>query len=291
MKVEIVLKNLFDPSLNAHAIAHSANCFHTMGAGVAVGMMEATDGRILVVDKKTRYGDINKLGTVSHVFYNMKYYYNIYGQHSTRTRAGVYAHFDSIKKGIERIFFAHKNIENFRLAVPVMGCGLAGGDLEDFAKIVNQLCDSDKCYGTLVIAVTDHKMFRNLFNQETGIKSEYIQNENSSIVLNENLILKQGIGTECKIEIKRLHTKLDALLNCPEHYSESPADAVNKIEGLEYGLQALWKFELSSDYHSYWFRVNGCACPKNDNDFLVGTAHRVITKSCPFHGENVKTEW
>lgn len=291
MKVEIVLKNLFDPSLNAHAIAHSANCFHTMGAGVAVGMLEATDGRILAVDKQTRYGDINKLGTVSAVRHNDIYYYNIYGQHSTRTREGVYAHFDSIKKGIERIFFNHQAIKDFRLAVPVMGCGLAGGDLKDFAKIINQICDNDRCCGTLVIAVTDHKMMRTLFDQEIGIKSEYIQNENSSIVLNESLIKKQGIGAECQIEIKRLHTKLDALLTRPDCFSESPADAVNKIEGLEYGLQALWKFDLNSDYHTYWLQVNGCTCPKDDNAYLVGTKHRIITKSCPFHGENVKTEW
>ena len=48
-------------------------------------------------------------------------------------------------------------------------------------------------------------------------------------------------------------------------------------------LQKLWGFPVDSSYHKE-FRIEGCSCPKEDNEQYVGTQYRYVSKSCPFHG-------
>lgn len=292
MLVNVIKTDLFNIKPTPNAIAHSANCFHTMGVGVAVGMRHATQDRIFNVDKTTPYGDVNKLGTTSSVTINGVTYVNIYGQHAVKGRdGGVYVHFESIKRGILSIFKKFQGVENFRLAIPLMGCGLAGGKLSDFIKTINELCAEESCHGELIIAVISEIDFEKLLDLETGITPKYRATGFRPINLNPALLKSQGIGTECENRIRELSTELDALLARPDMFCDSPVDAVNKIEAYEYALQAMWKFKLDSAFHSYWFKVSGCKCPKDDNIMMFGSHFRTINHECPFHGADPKHYW
>ena len=49
---------------NYDVIVHGCNCFNTMGAGIALAVKRKYP-EAYEVDKRTKYGDINKLGTIS----------------------------------------------------------------------------------------------------------------------------------------------------------------------------------------------------------------------------------
>lgn len=68
----------------------------------------------------------------------------------------------------------------------------------------------------------------------------------------------------------------------------TPKHVVECLEVWEFRLQDLWGFAQDSAYHKYWNFIPGCTCPKLDNSDLFGSNYRVITGSCPYHGENVK---
>ena len=56
------------------------------------------------------------------------------------------------------------------------------------------------------------------------------------------------------------------------------------IENVEFQLQEAWGFGRNVNFHSYWYRVPHCTCPKLDNKDSFGTAIRHINENCPVHG-------
>ncbi len=54
---------------------------------------------------------------------------------------------------------------------------------------------------------------------------------------------------------------------------------------IEYRLQDAWGFPRDPNYHSYWFQVHHCTCPKLDNMDFLGSEARYINFSCPVHGK------
>ena len=70
---------------NVEAIGHCANCFCTMGSGIA-NQIKKVFPEAYTADLKTVSGDINKFGTFSVGVVNsnntsIKYVYNLYGQY------------------------------------------------------------------------------------------------------------------------------------------------------------------------------------------------------------------
>lgn len=127
------------------AIAHCANCFTTMGSGIAKRIKsefpEAFDS-----DKKTPTGDILKLGTFSVATttnnqYMIKYVYNLYGQY--------YYGKDSRKLNYEAIYTAMQSMRNDCYAKDItsigfpknMGCSLAGGDWQVVESMIHSIFD------------------------------------------------------------------------------------------------------------------------------------------------------
>lgn len=127
-------------------IAHGCNCFHVMGAGIAPLINAMSSGIASLVDETSPYGDINKLGTFSHCKFQRYtedgellkipvevHVYNLYTQHSTG-KNGVYVHWDSFSKSLceaaKHLFI----VRGYRptLGIPLIGCGLAGGNKNDF---------------------------------------------------------------------------------------------------------------------------------------------------------------
>lgn len=111
------------------AIAHVANCFHTMGAGVALAIARQWP-EVLETDKNTSYGKRTKLGTfsVSQVSGDyIKHIYNLYGQFEI---GGLRAlNYEALYKALDKMKndAVAKGIKS--IGIPFkMGCGLAGGN-------------------------------------------------------------------------------------------------------------------------------------------------------------------
>lgn len=51
----------------------------------------------------------------------------------------------------------------------------------------------------------------------------------------------------------------------------------------EFELQKLWGFPEDQQYHKFW-KMQGCTCPKMDNEDAYPTGFYVNNGSCPLHG-------
>jgi len=125
------------------AVAHGCNCFHTMGSGIAPKLNNLTGGRLLREDiDKTYYGDINKMGTVSYVTQNINgkrvEFFNLYTQYTygSRPNGEVYIHWDSLYNSIMLMMDLTLGQD---IGIPLIGCGLAGGEREDFEMVMDRL--------------------------------------------------------------------------------------------------------------------------------------------------------
>ena len=121
-----LIQGLFDGEVDA--IAHQANCFNTMGSGVAK-TIKAYFPAAYTADRVTKRGDINKLGTytVSHKPFTV---YNLYGQYNYgRANWVVYTKYSALKQALEAcVDDLVNNLGKRTLGIPKIGCGLAGGD-------------------------------------------------------------------------------------------------------------------------------------------------------------------
>lgn len=145
MKIEIIKGDLIKLAEEGKfdAIAHGCNCMHTMGSGIAISLNHYTGGLLLEEDKKTPYGDINKLGTFSKLYFNDVWIYNLYTQYIPVHPGIVGVHWNSLFWSLYNMI-VDDLIENFdedhgpiNVGIPLIGCGLAGGTKEDFLKTIS----------------------------------------------------------------------------------------------------------------------------------------------------------
>lgn len=130
----------------ADAVAHGCNCFHTMKSGVAKRINDYTRGAAIEADKRTSYGDINKMGTYSRFTYEGIEYFNLYTQYAYMSQIKLssmdpwpnsrpvlvhwMAFYESMREMID-------NMEGNTVVIPEIGCGLANGKYEHFVRILN----------------------------------------------------------------------------------------------------------------------------------------------------------
>jgi O-acetyl-ADP-ribose deacetylase (regulator of RNase III) len=127
-------------------IAHCANCFHTMGAGIAK-QIKLKYPSAYEADKKTPYGDINKLGTYSWSDVggkqgeSVKIVTNVYGQYRYG-REKRHLNYEAIYKGMESV---RNHFHTFNIGIIYkMGCRNAGGDWHIIWAMMESLfADSD----------------------------------------------------------------------------------------------------------------------------------------------------
>ena len=130
--IELTKQGKFD------AVGHGANCFHTMGAGIAPKLNKMSDGKLLKVDKTTPYGDINKLGTITccsnEVNGRVVRFFNLYTQYTYGdTRQGqVYVHWGSVFYSLMAMITLCPYGDGTDIGIPLIGCGLAGGSRRNF---------------------------------------------------------------------------------------------------------------------------------------------------------------
>lgn len=136
------------------AIAHGANCFHTMGAGVALAIARRFP-EALRADKATGYGDPFKLGKASwaevETFADAKNnrsfsVYNLYTQYNPG-KGDEILKYESIRRAFRRVFHMDKcerdidslsplSVDTRPFAIPRIGCGLAGLEWEKVLEII-----------------------------------------------------------------------------------------------------------------------------------------------------------
>ena len=142
---------------NLDIILHQANCFHTMLAGVARYLLDAYP-IIGIEDKKTKYGDLNKLGHYTACLTDLPndiIIFNIYSQFKPGSSKDLPDNdVDSASNRLKYLECALKsiadnieifninindNIKQIRIGIPwLIGCGIAGGNINDtFLTIKN----------------------------------------------------------------------------------------------------------------------------------------------------------
>jgi O-acetyl-ADP-ribose deacetylase (regulator of RNase III) len=133
--------NLLDSS--APVIAHGCNCFNVMGAGVALAIRNKYP-EVYKADLETVRGDRNKLGTFTKAQVEaepIKIIYNLYTQYSM---GGDKVHLDyqALETSFEAMIIDLKKNKALRspiVAIPRIGCGLAGGNWDVVKEIIQNL--------------------------------------------------------------------------------------------------------------------------------------------------------
>jgi hypothetical protein len=111
--------------------------------------------------------------------------------------------------------------------------------------------------------------------------------------INHYIVNRQNISDEILEEIKHLHIVRDDINKSLLAIIEDTSTSVN-FKGLiksllsrwsdnEFKLQELWGFPADVNFHRFW-DIPGCKCPKMDNDERVGVDQKIITSTCPYHG-------
>ena len=132
---------------------HCANCFHTMGSGIARWYREEYTEVYEADVTQTKKGDINKLGTFSvaeindpssHKNKRLKFVYNLYGQF-TYGREKRQVNYEAVYKGLEAV---RQDIEENQDGREVLGinykmcCSLAGGDWNVVLAMIHSVFDN-----------------------------------------------------------------------------------------------------------------------------------------------------
>ena len=123
-------------------IAHGCNCFCNMGAGIAKSIKEAFP-LVALDDSNTIKGDNLKLGTIRSVGVTRKtsqfVVVNAYTQY--RYGRGLHADYEAIRSCMK---YLKEQYSGKRIGLPLIGCGLAGGDWNIVSKIIEEeLGDED----------------------------------------------------------------------------------------------------------------------------------------------------
>ena len=271
--MNVIYGNIIDriKQKDIEVVIHGANCLCTMGSGVARALDTHTKGALLAADiDNGLYGDINKLGEYTIAEYDGVSYYNLYSQH-TYGRDGVMVHWDSVEKGLISIFKANAGK---RTLLPLIGCGLAGGEVADFAdvllKATKEAYRVDPVENDIYVITNSPKQFTEFRSWVYGhgpfeFNKDWAEARSRDLDLLEDLYVRMT----------------DAVFG---HFDDKK-DQVNLIEELEYEMQEVWGFDKDSSRHYYSFLIPECSCPVIDNKDYAdsGSNIRVYNATCPIH--------
>lgn len=118
-------------------IAHGCNCFTTFGAGLAPQIKDKYP-EAYSADCATKTGDKNKLGTITHTKNTNPIVVNIYSQYSTtgRYEGKIDLDYNALRSGLQLMI---NKFSGKRFGLPMIGCGLAGGDEKIVLQMIEEL--------------------------------------------------------------------------------------------------------------------------------------------------------
>ena len=126
-------------------IVHGANCFNTMGAGIAKTIKEDFY-KAYLADQYTVKGDRTKIGTYTQATINMPEtnhkltVVNAYTQYTYGRGRDLFEY-----EGFEKILDSlNVEFKGKKIGFPLIGCGLAGGNKERILEMIeNQLKEQE----------------------------------------------------------------------------------------------------------------------------------------------------
>lgn len=140
------------------AFIHQANCFNTMGSGVA-REIKNTYPEVYYADCRTNKGSLNKLGTFSYArTLDGKIGYNLYSQYDYGYDGKLYTNYEAMRRGLEKILEHVKTHlkSDAKIGIPCrMGCARGGGDWNEVLKIIREVFENE----TLEIVICEFKEY------------------------------------------------------------------------------------------------------------------------------------
>lgn len=129
-------------------IVHGCNCFNTMNSGIAKQIKKEFPQAFLA-DMKTAKGDKAKLGTISGCCVDNVYVFNAYTQYCFGYDPKIsYVNYGAVRSCFKMVaeqchklnnLLLRDNSDNlFRIGIPKIGAGLAGGDWNIISKIIEE---------------------------------------------------------------------------------------------------------------------------------------------------------
>lgn len=108
--------------------------------------------------------------------------------------------------------------------------------------------------------------------------------------LNEQLLKSRNVSEENEQRLIRKHEMLMEVFDLMNQLNPDETDDllelkeyVKIVESIETLLQISWGFTVDEKFHSWWYRVPHCNCPKMDNDDYVGHKYRIYNGDCKLH--------
>lgn len=112
---------------DVNVLGHQANCFNTMGAGIALQIKQKLP-QAYAADCATLKGNPHKLGKMSYAVIGKGMVFNLYGQFKFgfgKTQTDYVALRSALNSMAEKLV-DHKHTA--KIGLSKLGCGLAGGD-------------------------------------------------------------------------------------------------------------------------------------------------------------------
>lgn len=133
-KIKVIVGDMIKDAMEYDAIAHGCNCFCCMGGGIALGIKK-TFPQAYNADLETSAGDIDKLGgyTFARQIWpdglkrKQTVIFNLYSQYSHDASIKP-LDYEALTLALRK-YAAHARKNNWKVALPLIGYGLAGGDL------------------------------------------------------------------------------------------------------------------------------------------------------------------
>lgn len=118
-------------------IVHGCNCFNTMGAGIAKAIRDNFPASF-IADQQTARGDKSKLGTITiaetDIAEGRLTIVNGYTQYAYG-RNGQKVDYEALRQVFKRV---KEVFSGQRIGYPAIGAGLAGGDWQTIARIIDE---------------------------------------------------------------------------------------------------------------------------------------------------------